>query len=214
MDIVFQNRREAGSLLAGKLDKYLGSPDTIILALPRGGVPVAYEVGKALQLPIDVFIVRKLGTPWNPELAMGAIAGGGVTVFNDDVVRSLGISQDDISKITEAEKEELKRREFQYRQGSPEPVIKDKTVILIDDGLATGATMKAAVKALRKLQAAKIVVAVPVAPASACRDLEIMADEVICFSKPVYFSAVGEWYDDFTQTTDEEVGQLLGGSKK
>jgi predicted phosphoribosyltransferase len=209
LNIIFSDRKEAGIFLAGNLVKYSEKPDTIILALPRGGVPVAYEVSIALKLPLNIFIVRKLGTPWNPELAMGAVAEGGLTVLNEDIINGLEISEASILKITERETQEIERRAIQYRKGAPAPVIRDKTVILIDDGLATGATMKAAVKALKKMEALRVVVAVPVAPPSTCSELEKIADEVVCYSKPEHFSAVGEWYEDFTQTTDEEVEDLL-----
>lgn len=195
-------------MLAEKLDKYKGS-DAIVLALPRGGVPVAYEVSTALKLPLDVFIVRKLGAPGNPELAMGAIVQGGVIVLNDDVIEGLRINESSIMKVSESERNELSRRELLYRKDAQPQIIKEKTIIIIDDGLATGASMKAAVKALRKMGASRIIVSIPVAPRSSCEELLEEADEVICYSTPDYFSSVGEWYEDFTQTTDEEVRLLL-----
>ncbi len=208
MNRLFSDRREAGALLAEKLEKYKGS-DAIVLALPRGGVPVAYEVSTALKLPLDVFIVRKLGAPGNPELAMGAIAQGGVIVLNDDVIGGLRINESSIMKVSESERNELSRRELLYRKDAQPQIIKEKTIIIIDDGLATGASMKAAVKALRKMGASRIIVSIPVAPRSSCEELLEEADEVICYSTPDYFSSVGEWYEDFTQTTDEEVRLLL-----
>jgi predicted phosphoribosyltransferase len=205
----FGDRRQAGLSLAGKLKLYKGNPQTIILALPRGGVPVAYEVSMALELPLDVFIVRKLGSPGNPELAMGAIAQGGVTILNMDIINSLNIKESALKNTSAIEEAEIERRHLLYRKGYPPQAITGKKIILIDDGLATGATMKAAVRALRKLEASMIIVAVPVAPRSTCEELAEEADDVVCYMIPDYFMAVGEWYEDFTQTTDEEVRQLL-----
>ena len=184
----------------------------IVLGLPRGGVPVAYEVARALRVPLDVFIVRKLGVPGFEELAVGAIASGGVRVLNDDVARSLPNANEIIEAVTQREIAELQRREQKYRDGRPSPQIENRTVILIDDGLATGATMRAAVKALRQRGAAKIVVAVPVGPPDTCKEFEDEADEVVCASAPEFFQAVGQYYDDFSQTTDEEVRELLARS--
>src|SRR5712664_2335205 len=205
----FRDRREAGRRLAAKLAAYANRPDVIVLALPRGGVPVAYEVARALSAPLDVFIVRKLGVPGFEELAVGAIASGGVRVLNEEVARALPNADEIIESVTAKETAELQRREESYRDGRPAPELRDKTVILIDDGLATGATMRAAVKALRQRGAAKIVVAVPVGPPDTCREFEDEADEVICASAPEFFQAVGQYYEDFSQTSDEEVRELL-----
>jgi putative phosphoribosyl transferase len=209
MEGMFPDRAEAGRLLGLKLSKYAGGHDVIVLGLPRGGVPVAYEVAQALRVPLDVFIVRKLGVPGFEELAVGAIASGGVRVLNDDVVRALPNANEIIEAVTQREIAEVQRREQQYRDGRPPPQIENRTVILIDDGLATGATMRAAVKALRQRGAAKIVVAVPVGPPETCKEFEDEADEVVCASAPEYFQAVGQYYEDFSQTTDEEVRELL-----
>jgi erythromycin esterase-like protein/predicted phosphoribosyltransferase len=208
-DRLFADRRDAGRVLAGLLVHYAGRPDVIVLGLPRGGVPVAYEVANALGAPLDVFLVRKLGVPGQEEVAMGAIASGGVVVLNDDVVRGLRIGPEVIGQAAEREGRELLRREQAYRQGRPEPQLTGKTVIVVDDGLATGASMRAAIQALRQLRAARLVVAVPAAPDSACRELGALVDEVICATTPSPFMAVGESYWDFSQTTDEEVRDLL-----
>lgn len=212
MGYLFLNRKEAGKSLAEEL-KARGLPDgdTVILALPRGGVPVAYETARALKLPMDVFIVRKLGAPGHKELAMGAIALGDVAVFNDNIIKMLHISESKIKNIIESEKKELQRRNELYRGGKPPPEVSEKTVILIDDGLATGATMKVAVSALKKMGAKKVVVAVPVGPKSASDDIGDNADEVICLETPEPFYSVGSWYKDFSQTTDQEVQELLSG---
>ncbi len=210
MERAFLNRAEAGRLLAEKLEKYAGRDDVIVLGLPRGGVPVAYEVAKRLCVPLDVFIVRKLGVPGFEELAAGAIASGGVRVLNQDVMRALPNANETIESITARETAELERREQSYRDGRPAPELRNRVVILVDDGLATGATMRAAVKALRQRGVAKIVVAVPVGPPDTCREFEDEADETICASTPEFFQAVGQYYDDFSQTSDEEVRELLG----
>lgn len=209
MERTFSNRTEAGRLLAEKLVKYAGRADVIVLGLPRGGVPVAYEVAKRLGVPLDVFIVRKLGVPGFEELAVGAIASGGVRVLNQDVMRALPNAEATIESITARETAELERREQSYRDGHPAPELRDRVVILVDDGLATGATMRAAVKALRHRGAAKIVVAVPVGPPDTCREFEEEADETICASVPEFFQAVGQYYEDFSQTSDDEVRELL-----
>src|SRR6266481_5852348 len=209
MERAFSNRAEAGRQLAEKLDKYAGRKDVIVLGLPRGGVPVAYEVAKRLRAPLDVFIVRKLGVPGFEELAAGAIASGGVRVLNEDVMRSIPHADEAIDAVTAREIAELERREQIYRQGRPPPELRHRIVILVDDGLATGATMRAAVKALRQSGAAKIVVAVPVGPQDTCRELEEEADETICLSSPEFFQAVGQYYEDFSQTSDEDVRALL-----
>src|SRR5436305_277212 len=209
MERAFLNRTEAGRLLAEKLEKYSNRNDVVVLGLPRGGVPVAYEVAKRLNAPLDVFIVRKLGVPGFEELAAGAIASGGVRVLNEDVVRAIPYASEAIEAVTAKETAELQRREQIYREGRPPPELRDKTVILVDDGLATGATMRAAVKALRQRGAAKIVVAVPVGPPDTCREFEDEADEVVCASAPEFFQAVGQYYEDFSQTSDDEVRELL-----
>src|ERR1700731_4098722 len=209
MEGAFPNRAEAGRFLAEKLSQYANRDDVIVLGLPRGGVPVAYEVAKHLNAPLDVFIVRKLGVPAFEELAVGAIASGGVRVLNEDVARAFPNADEIIESITAKETAELQRREQSYRDGRPAPELRDKTIILIDDGLATGATMRAAVKALRQRGAAKIVVAVPVGPPDTCREFEDEADEVVCASEPEFFQAVGQYYEDFSQTSDDEVRDLL-----
>jgi putative phosphoribosyl transferase len=209
MERAFPDRAEAGRFLATKLSKYSGRDDVIVLGLPRGGVPVAYEVARALRVPLDVFIVRKLGVPGFEELAVGAIASGGVRVLNEDVARALPNADEIIEAVTKHETAEVERREQKYRDGRPAPEIQGKTAILIDDGLATGATMRAAVKALRQRGAAKIVVAVPVGPLDTCKEFEEEADEVVCASAPEFFQAVGQYYEDFSQTSDDEVRELL-----
>lgn len=209
MEGAFPDRAEAGRFLATKLSKYSGRDDVIVLGLPRGGVPVAYEVARALRVPLDVFIVRKLGVPGFEELAVGAIASGGVRVLNEDVARALPNADEIIQAVTQHETAEVERREQKYRDGRPAPEIQGKTAILIDDGLATGATMRAAVKALRQRGAAKIVVAVPVGPLDTCKEFEEEADEVVCASAPEFFQAVGQYYEDFSQTSDDEVRELL-----
>jgi predicted phosphoribosyltransferase len=209
MERAFSNRAEAGRQLAEKLEKYAGAKDIIVLGLPRGGVPVAYEVARRLRAPLDIFIVRKLGVPGFEELAAGAIASGGVRVLNEDVVRAIPYAEAAIEAVTVKETAELERREQIYREGRPAPGLRDKIVILVDDGLATGATMRAAVKALRQQSAAKIVVAVPVGPPDTCHELAQQADEAICLSTPPFFQAVGQYYEDFSQTSDDDVRELL-----
>jgi predicted phosphoribosyltransferase len=206
----YGNRREAGVTLAAQLQAYAARPDVVVLALPRGGVPVAYEVARSLHAPLDVFLVRKLGVPGHEELAMGAIASGGVRVLNADIVQWYGIAPPIIEAIAQAEGAELERRETAYRDNRPPVELHGRTVLLIDDGLATGSTMKAAVQAVRAHGPARIVVAVPVGAADTCRDLGGVADEVVCAQTPRDFRAVGLWYRDFSQTTDEEVRELLG----
>jgi putative phosphoribosyl transferase len=205
----FRNRTEAGRLLAAELMKYANRPDVIVLALPRGGVPVASEVARALNAPLDVFLVRKLGLPEREELAMGAIASGGVRVLNEEVVRVLRVPEEVIEAVAEEEGQELRRRERLYRGDRPPPKVRGRTVILVDDGLATGSTMRAAVAALRKQQPARIVVAVPVGAADTCSEFQDEAEEVVCARTPEPFFAVGLWYADFSQTSDEEVHDLL-----
>jgi predicted phosphoribosyltransferase len=206
---VYRDRTEAGRVLAERLGTYADRPELIVLALPRGGVPVGYEVARALHAPLDVFIVRKLGVPGHEELAMGAVATGGVRVLNDQVVRGLGIPDSVIDAVASWELEELRRRERLYRGDRPPPDVRGKTVILVDDGLATGSTMLAAVRALRQQQPARIVVAVPIAAPDTCELLRAEVDDVVCAVTPEPFYAVGLWYRDFSQTTDEEVRELL-----
>jgi predicted phosphoribosyltransferase len=206
---VYRDRREAGRDLAAKLAEYAGRPDVLVLALPRGGVPVAFEVVETLGVPLDVFLVRKLGVPGHEELALGAIASGGVRLLNQDVVRALRISPEIIDQVTVIELDELQRREREYRDGLPAPDVRGRTVILIDDGLATGASMRVAVAALRQRGPARIVVAVPVASPATCDEFRYEVDEVVCARTPDPFYAVGLWYEDFSQTTDEEVRDLL-----
>jgi len=208
----FRNREEAAELLGHELAKRAGqSDDVVVLALPRGGVPVGFGVARALDAPLDVFIVRKLGVPGHEELAMGAIASGGVRVLNREVLDYMPVSQTMIDVVAEREGRELARREREYRGSRPPLDVRGKTVIVVDDGLATGSTMRAAVKALRKMEPRRIIVAVPVAAASTCDEFraEREADEIVCLRTPEPFQAVGMWYDDFTQTTDDEVHALL-----
>ncbi|HET9793782.1 MAG TPA: phosphoribosyltransferase [Thermoanaerobaculia bacterium] len=207
--MIFTDRRHAGRVLAQKLSDYAHRPDVVVLGLPRGGVPVAWEVARALDAPLDVFVVRKIGHPGNPELAIGAIASGDVTVLSHDLIARLGVSRDAIDDAIARERQELGRRERAYREGRPPLPLAGKTVLLIDDGLATGATMRAAVAAVRKLSPRSIVVAVPVASSEACDDAAAAAEACICVSTPPHFMAVGEWYADFGQTTDEEVREFL-----
>jgi len=205
----FHDRIDAGRQLAALLVKYADRSDAIVLGLPRGGVPVAFEVAEALHLPLDVFIVRKIGVPGHEELAMGAIASGSVRVLNEEVIRQLRIPRDTIDAVSAYEAEEILRRERVYRDDLPPPLVAGRTVILVDDGLATGSTMKAAIAALRKRGAARIVVAVPVAPLSSCEEFRRIADEMVCVKAPEDFHAVSMWYDHFLQTTDEEVRDLM-----
>jgi predicted phosphoribosyltransferase len=209
MNKPFHDRREAGRFLAEKLSFYANRPDVIVLALPRGGVPVAYEVARALNVPLDVFPVRKLGVPGHDELAMGAIAPGGVRILNDEVVRALGIPDYSIDAVAAKEQQELTRRERLYRGDRPPPEVRGKTVLLVDDGLATGATMLAAIKALRQQEAGRIVVAVPIASPETCDQMRGHVDDIICAVTPEPFYAVGLWYENFSQTSDEEVRDLL-----
>jgi erythromycin esterase-like protein/predicted phosphoribosyltransferase len=211
-DRVFRDRRDAGRVLARLLESYRDQPDVLVLALPRGGVPVAYEVARAVGAPLDVFVVRKLGVPGREEFAMGAIASGGVVVINDDVVRGLDIGPEVLQRVAEQEGRELLRREAAYREGRPPPEVEGRTVILVDDGLATGASMRAAIEALHARSVGPVVVAVPAAPESTCRELDLMVDQVVCATTPSPFYAVGASYWDFTQTTDEEVRDLLRAS--
>jgi len=206
----FRNRYEAGEFLAEQLTTYANKPNVIVLALPRGGVPVGAQVAKRLNVPIDVFVVRKLGVPGHPELAMGAIATGGVRVLNGDVINSLRIPDEVIEAVTAEEFEELQRRERSYRDDLPPPEVEGKIVIIVDDGIATGSTMVAAVAALRQLGAGRVVVAAPTIARSTYDYLRKNADDVVAVIVPEEFYGVGQWYEDFSQTTDEEVHQLLG----
>jgi len=212
--MLFQDRFDAGRHLAACLKRFAGREDVVVFALPRGGVPVAAEVARALQAPLDVFVVRKLGVPGLEELAMGAIASGEVCILNETVIERLQISQETLDSVIEAETEELERRERAYRDDRPPAEVRKRIVILVDDGLATGSTMRAAVAALRKRQAGWIVVAVPVGAPDTCVELRDEADEVVCARTPDPFYAVGAWYEDFTQTTDEEVRDLLNEAYK
>jgi putative phosphoribosyl transferase len=205
----FQDRYEAGRRLARELGDYAGRDDVLVIALPRGGVPVGYEVARALGAPLDVMQVRKLGVPGREELAMGAIASGGVRIVSETVVEALGIPERVIATVAAAEAQELERRERIYREGRLFPEVRGRTVILVDDGLATGSTMRAAAAALRSLGAARLVAAVPVAPREGCDAMWEVVDDVVCARIPERFLAVGEWYEDFSQTSDEEVSELL-----
>jgi predicted phosphoribosyltransferase len=207
--IPFKDRRDAGRKLAQKLTAYAGQPDLLTLALPRGGVPVAYEVARALYAPLDVFLVRKLGLPGQEELAIGAIATGGVRVLNRDIIRMLSIPDEVINFVARRELQELQRRERLYRGDRPPPEVHDRTIILIDDGLATGASMRAAVVSLRAQHPARIVVAVPIAAENVCEAFRTEVDEIICAVTPEPFYGVGRWYEDFSQITDQEVRILL-----
>ena len=209
MSLHFKDRVEAGRCLARELKRYARRGDVLVLALPRGGVPVAAEVARGLQAPLDVFVVRKLGVPMCEELAMGAIGSGGVLVLNEEVVRQLSIPQSTIEAVTAEEDAELHRRERSYRGSRPPLDVVGRTVILIDDGLATGASMRVAVRAVRQLNPVTVVVAVPVGASETCRKLQAEADEVVCLRMPPDFHAVGAWYEDFSQITDEEVRALL-----
>ncbi|MFY9552334.1 MAG: phosphoribosyltransferase family protein [Thermoanaerobaculia bacterium] len=206
---MLRDRREAGLLLARELRQYANRPDVVVLGLPRGGVPVAFEVATALNVPLDVFLVRKLGLPGHEEFAIGALASGGLRVLNLPLIKAYSIPEQELAKLMAREKAELERREREYRAGLPPLEVAGKTVILVDDGLATGASMQAAVMALKQARPARVVVAVPVAPPEACEALRSLADEVVCALTPEPFQAVGRWYGDFEQTTDGEVKALL-----
>jgi putative phosphoribosyl transferase len=205
----FRDRSEAGRVLAEELSRYAGRDDVVVLALPRGGVPVGYEIAKALGAPLDVFVARKLGVPGYPELAMGAIASGGRAVLDQALVQRLGISEDAVRQVVAQERRELERREAAYREGRSPLDLSGKTVILVDDGLATGATMRAAALAVKEHRPERVIVAVPVAAAQTCDDFRGDVDEIICAVTPEPFYAVGLWYENFDQTTDEEVRELL-----
>jgi len=207
---LYRDRRHAGRVLAQALaGKYQGRTDVVVLALPRGGVPVAWEIAQRLCAPLDVFVVRKLGVPGQEELAMGALASGGIVVLNHEVVDALGIDEGTLSRVAADELRELIRRERSYRDGRPPAQVEGKVVILVDDGLATGSSMRAAVQALRQLRPRELVVAVPIAAASTCESIRAEVDDIVCGATPEPFRAVGLWYDDFSQTTDEEVRELL-----
>jgi len=210
----FYDRRDAGRALAARLENLKGRTDVVVLGLPRGGVPVAYEIARVLAAPLDVFLVRKLGLPEHPELAMGAIASGGVRVLNEDVVSWYRVPAGVLESVAKEEQAELDRRERTYRDGRTAPDLRDRVVVLVDDGLATGSTMLAAVRAVRSHAPARVVVAVPVGSADTCREFQKVADEVVCALTPARFSAVGQWYVDFSQTTDEEVGALLDAASR
>jgi putative phosphoribosyl transferase len=205
----FRDRSEAGRLLSPLLSAYAGRDDVVVLALPRGGVPVGYEIATALHVPFDVFAVRKLGVPGQEELAMGALAGAGETVVDRAMIETLGLSRADVARVIERERVELARQQRLYRDHRPYPRVEENIVILVDDGLATGASMYVAVEALRHMRPARIVVAVPVAPPDTFRILRLHADDVICYETPEPFGAVGAWYDDFNQVGDREVRRLL-----
>jgi len=211
---VFRDRRDAGRALAKVLAAYAKRPDVTVLALPRGGVPVGFEVARALHAPLDVFIVRKLGVPGREEYAMGAIASGGVRVVNERAIRLMDIDDATLEAVIRSEQQELERRERLYRDDLPPPDVRGRAALLVDDGLATGSTMLAAVRALRTRQPERIVVAVPIAAAETCEQLRSDADEVICASTPELFRAVGLWYEDFSQTSDDEVRDLLARSRR
>ena len=206
---LFHDRSDAGRVLAARLDAYRAEPDVLVLALPRGGVPVAYEIATSLAARLDVFVVRKIGVPGHEELAMGAVAGGGVLVLNDDVVRHLAIPPHVVELVAQREAQELLRRERAYREGREPGQVTGRTVIVVDDGLATGASMRAAVRALRALEPRRLVVAVPVAPRSTCDELRALVDDLVCATAPSAFASVGAYYRDFAQTSDAEVLHLL-----
>lgn len=208
--MVFRDRHDAGRQLAERLTQYADRDDVLVLALPRGGLPVAAEVSAALHVPLDLLLVRKLGLPGNEELAIGAIAAGGNPIFNQELIDMLGVSRNEIDAVIAREREELRRRETAYRDTAPLPWIEDHTVIVVDDGLATGATMRSAIRAARDQRAARVVVAVPVAAQSAFNALSLEADEIVCLSTPEPFHAVSMWYEHFPQVTDDEVRALFG----
>ena len=207
--MIFTNRTEAGRVLARLLTRFANRPDVIVLGVPRGGVPVAFEVAAALSAPLDIFVLRKLGVPGHEELAFGAIANRGVRILDSDVINGLGLSQLDIEIVTAAEKQELKRREGIYRGGRPALDVHGFVVILVDDGIATGSSIRAAIRAIRQMNPARIVIATPVAPASTCNRLRLEVDELVCADTPEYFYGVGQFYEDFSQVSDEEVKELL-----
>lgn len=205
----FKNREEAGILLGQRLAAYAGRDDVLVLALPRGGVPVGFAVARALDLPLDILLVRKLGVPGHEEYAMGAIASGGSSVLHRDVLNSLGITMATVELVKRREAAELERRERLYRANRPAPSLQGRTLILVDDGLATGASMQAALQAARAGKPARVIVAIPVAPPDTCRSLRGQADDIVCLQSPEFFQAVGQWYEHFDQTSDDEVIDLL-----
>ncbi len=205
----FSDRSEAGRALAAELSRYAGRDDVVVLALPRGGAPVGFEIARALHAPLDVFLVRKLGVPGYEELAMGAIASGGTRVLNQATVEQLHITSNQIEQVAKSEQRELERREKVFRNGAPPVLVAGRICILVDDGLATGSTMRAAVLALKKRSPARIIVAVPVGAPDTCADFQALADEVVCLYTPEPFMAVGRWYGDFGQLTDDEVRDYL-----
>ncbi len=209
LDGIFQDRWEAGRVLADRLRRYADREDVIVLALPRGGVPVGYEVAKALNVPLDLLMVRKLGLPGQEELAMGAIASGGVCVLNDEVIKMTGVPKEVIERVANDEKNELERRELEYRGNRPPPEVEGRTVILVDDGVATGSTIRAGVEALRTRRPARIVVAVPTASPAACESLALIADEVVCVAQPDPFMAISLSYVEFPQLSDDDVRDIL-----
>lgn len=210
----YSDRYEAGKILATHLKSYAKNPDAYVLALPRGGVPVAFEIAKVLSIPLDIFVVRKLGVPGHEELAMGAIASGGITIYNEDILHQLHIPESAIYHVIQSEQKELERRELAYRGKKPFPKLKDKIILLVDDGIATGATMRAAIKAIKQYKPKKLILAVPVAAADTVEEMSHLVDEVVCPLKPHDLYAVGAWYDDFSQTSDEEVFNLLNHSSQ
>jgi putative phosphoribosyl transferase len=212
--MIFANRKEAGQKLALPLMKYANRGDVIVLGAPRGGVPVAFEIATELKVPLDIFVLRKLGVPGREELAFGAIASGGVRILNRDVIEGLGITGLDIERVTRVAEQELQRREQAYRGGRPPLDLSGLTVILVDDGVATGSTMRAAIRALRQKKPARIVIAVPVAPPATCDQLQLEADELVCLEKPEPFYGVGQFYSDFSQVSDEEVKELLDAASR
>jgi len=207
--MIFTNRTEAGRVLARLLTRYANRPDVIVLGVPRGGVPVAFEVAAALRAPLDIFVLRKLGVPGHEELAFGAIANRGVRILDSDVINGMGLTQLDIELVTAEEKQELQRRERTYRGARPELDMQGFVVILVDDGIATGSSIRAAIRAIRQMNPARIVIATPVAPASTCNSLRSEVDELVCAETPEYFYGVGQFYEDFSQVSDEDVRELL-----
>jgi putative phosphoribosyl transferase len=211
---LFEDRRHAGRVLASVLGEHAGHSDLVILALPRGGVPVGYEVARALRAPLDVFVVRKLGVPGYEEVAMGALASGGLLLLNEDLVQSLGITKEAILGVARTESQELRRRELAYRGGRAPTDVSGKVVILVDDGLATGSSMRVAIQALRQRNPARVIAAVPVAAPETCTAMTHEADDMVCAATPQPFRAVGLWYHDFSQTSDEEVHELLDAAQR